>query len=119
MPGATLFKVIFTDDAVDDLEQLYHYITRHDVDGKADDVDGKADYVLDQLEACVAQLGQNPRRGTFPPELITLGIRDFREIFFKPYRIIYRIISENIYIMLIADGRRDMETLLQRRLLRH
>ncbi|MFA5699879.1 MAG: type II toxin-antitoxin system RelE/ParE family toxin [Desulfuromonas sp.] len=112
MPGATLFKVIFTDDAVDDLEQLYHYITRHDVDGKAD-------YVLDQLEACVAQLGQNPRRGTFPPELIALGIRDFREIFFKPYRIIYRIISENIYIMLIADGRRDMETLLQRRLLRH
>ncbi|MBA3017875.1 MAG: type II toxin-antitoxin system RelE/ParE family toxin, partial [Desulfobacteraceae bacterium] len=45
------------------------------------------------------------------------GIRDYREIFFKPYRIIYRIDNENVYVYLIVDGRRDMQTLLQRRLL--
>jgi toxin ParE1/3/4 len=38
-------------------------------------------------------------------------------IFFKPYRIIYRVIENNVYVLLIADGRRDMQTLLQRRLL--
>jgi hypothetical protein len=37
--------------------------------------------------------------------------------FLKPYRIIYRIIGEYVYVMLIADGRRDMQALLQRRLL--
>jgi toxin ParE1/3/4 len=42
--------------------------------------------------------------------------REYREIFFKPYRIIYRIVAERVYVTVIADGRRDMQTLLQRRL---
>jgi toxin ParE1/3/4 len=46
-----------------------------------------------------------------------LGIREYREVFFKPYRLIYRIIGNKVYIMLIVDGRRDMQSLLQRRLL--
>jgi len=29
----------------------------------------------------------------------------------------YRIMDKNVYVLLIADGRRDMQTLLQRRLL--
>lgn len=46
-----------------------------------------------------------------------MGIRDYREIFFKPYRIIYRVIDAIVYVFLVADGRRDMQALLQRRLL--
>ena len=46
-----------------------------------------------------------------------LGILEYREIFFKPYRIIYRVMDKNVYVLLIADGRRDMQTLLQKRLL--
>ena len=46
-----------------------------------------------------------------------LGIREYREIFFKPYRMIYRIADGTIYVLLFADGRRDMQALLQRRLL--
>ena len=30
---------------------------------------------------------------------------------------VYRAIENNVYVLLIADGRRDMQTLLQRRLL--
>ena len=41
----------------------------------------------------------------------------YREIFFKPYRIIRRVMEDNVYVLVIADGRRDMQTLLQRRLL--
>jgi len=40
-----------------------------------------------------------------------------REIFFKPYRIIYGVLAENVYVLLIAGGRRDLQALLQRRLL--
>jgi len=39
------------------------------------------------------------------------------EILGKPYRIIYRVMAENVYVLVIADGRRDMQALLQRRLL--
>lgn len=104
-------NVSMTRDAADDLEQLYQYIYRHDAPENAD-------YVLNQLEGCINQLEHSPNRGTFPPELLELGIREYREIFFKPYRIIYRVVAETVYIMMIADGRRDMVALLNRRLMR-
>ena len=46
-----------------------------------------------------------------------LGIREYREVFFKPYRIIYRVMGDGVYVLVIADGRRDMRALLERRLL--
>jgi len=50
-------------------------------------------------------------------ELIAPGIRDSRQTAFKPYRVIYRVIGQKVYVYLIADGRRDMQSLLARRLL--
>ena len=58
-----------------------------------------------------------PQRGNYPKELLDIGIREYREVFFKPYRIIYRVVENNVYVLMMADGRRDMQTLLQRRLL--
>jgi hypothetical protein len=45
------------------------------------------------------------------------GIREYREIIFKPYRIIYRIMDKSVYVLFIDVGRREMQSLLQRRLL--
>ena len=70
-----------------------------------------------RIETALAGLSDSPERGAYPKELLALGIREYREIFFKPYRIIYRIVEKNVYILLIVDGRRDMQALLQRRLL--
>ena len=103
-------RVFLTDDAARDLEELYAYITAHDVPGKAD-------YVLDQIEKALETLSQYPEREAYPKELLSVGLREYREVFFKPYRIIYRVISGNVYVMVIADGRRDMRTLLLGRLL--
>jgi len=104
------FAVFLTDDAIRDLDELYNHISRHDVPKKAD-------YVLQQIEKAFSSLAEFPERGAWPNELLALGIREYREIFFKPYRIIYRIIDKDVYVLLIADGRRDMQALLQRRLL--
>ena len=104
------YQVLLTDDAVVDLENLYDYIESHDAPEKAD-------YVLDKIEEAFSSLSENPERGAYPNELLALGLREYREILFKPYRIIYRVIAENVYVMVIADGRRDMQALLQRRLL--
>lgn len=104
------FPVILTDDAARDLEEICDYINRHDSPGRMH-------YVLEQLTKAFNSLSENPHRGAYPEELLSLGIREYREIFFKPYRIIYRVRDENVYVFLIADGRRDMQTLLQRRLL--
>jgi len=104
------FQIFLTDDAIRDLENLSDYIELHDLPGKAD-------YVLDQREKAFSSLSENPKRGACPKELLSIGLREYREIFFKPYRIIYRVMSENVYVMVIADGRRDIQALLQRRLL--
>lgn len=104
------FAVLLTDDAARDLDELYDYIAGHDAPGKAD-------YVLKQIETAFISLAESPQRGAYPKELLALGIREYREIYFKPYRIIYRVIDNNVYVLLIADGRREMQTLLQRRLL--
>ncbi len=105
------FSVLLTDDAARDIEELYDHIAQHDSSRKAA-------AVLDKLEGLFEKLTELPKRGSYPKELIALGIREYRQVFFKPYRIIYRVIDKNIYVMLIADGRRDMQTLLERRLLK-
>ena len=102
--------VLLTEDAAADLNDIFTYISEH---GSA----SNAEYVLDEIEKKFVSLSELPERGVYPKELIALGIRDYREIFFKPYRIIYRIVEADVYVFLIADGRRDMQTLLQRRLL--
>jgi toxin ParE1/3/4 len=104
------FAVLLTNDAARDLDDLYDYIAAHDTPQKAD-------YVLDQLEKAFSTLSEFPERGTYPKELLAIGIREYREVFFKPYRIIYRVMDKNVYVLLIADGRRDMQSLLQLRLL--
>lgn len=104
------YKVFLTDHAYQDLDELINYVAKHDSPEKADQL-------LSKIESTLTSLAELPERGTYPKELTELGIREYREIFFKPYRIIYRITGKKIYIYLIVDGRRDMQTLLSRRLL--
>lgn len=105
------FSVQLTDDAVRDLEEIYDYIGRHD------SPDG-ADHVLEQIEAAFANLSEYPQHGNHPKESLDMGIREYREVFFKPYRIIYRVTGDNVFVLMVADGRRNMRVLLEQRLLR-
>ena len=102
--------VFLTADATRDLEELYQYIVLHDAPGKAE-------RVLMSIEKAFGSLSESPDRGAYPKELLAMGIRDYREIFFKPYRMIYLVLGNVVYVFLIADERRDVQTLLQRRLL--
>lgn len=104
------YEVLLTEGAERDLEAIHGYIA--ELDSR-----NSADYVLDRLLEAAETLATFPERGSFPKELLALGIRDYRQIFFKPYRVIYRAIGQRVYVYLIADGRRDMQSLLTRRLL--
>jgi toxin ParE1/3/4 len=109
MPGHK-YEVLLTAGAEQDLESIHDYIAEFDCQANAD-------YVLDRLLKVVESLAAFPERGAYPRELIALGIRDYRQTAFKPYRVIYRVIGQKVFIYLIADGRRDMQSLLARRLL--
>ena len=105
-----MYEVYLIDDALRDLEEIDDYIV-------AADSPQKAEYVLGKIEETSLSLSNMPERGSYPGELLKLGIKEYREVFFKPYRIVYRVQAKRIYVYLIADGRRDMQTLLSRRLL--
>lgn len=65
----------------------------------------------------VEHLSRLPERGSYPKELVSLGIKEYRQAFFKPYRVIYRVADNKVVIYLIMDGRRDTQAVLARRLL--
>lgn len=104
------YEVLLTEGAEQDLESICDYIAEFDCKANAD-------CVLDRLLEVVESLSTFPERGAFPKELAAFGIRDYRQTAFKPYRVIYRVIGQKVYIHVIADGRRDMQSLLARRLL--
>jgi len=104
------YEVRLTAGAERDMESIYDYIAEFDSSASAN-------HVLDKLLKTSEILATLPERGAYPRELLALGIREYRQVFFKPYRLIYRIIGPQVFIVLIADGRRDMQALLARRLL--
>ena len=104
------YEVLLTEGAEQDMGEIYDYIAKFDCAANAR-------RVLDQLLEVAQSLEIFPERGAYPKELIALGMRDYRQTSFKPYRVIYRVLGLKVYIYLIADGRRDMQSLLARRLL--
>lgn len=104
------FEVLLTEGAEQDLEAIHDYISEFDCVANAN-------YVLDRLMDVVESLSKFPERGSYPKELVGLGIKEYRQTFFKPYRVIYRVAGSQVIIYLIADGRRDMQSVLARRLL--
>ncbi len=105
------YKVNFVSDAEEDLFLIYKYIYLNDSEEQAEKIYSKLH------EKCLL-LQKFPERGNIPPELDLLNIEDFLEIHYKPYRIIYRIIKSEVFIQCVVDGRRDIQKLLQERLLR-
>ena len=73
---------------------------------------------LDKFEDAIGSLEAFPDRGSVPPELAAIGIKDFRQKQFKPYRIIYRVVEARMFVLVVAHGSRNFQSLLQERLLR-
>ena len=98
-------------DAEEDIFSIYKYVATNDSLQKVE-------ILLGNIEKKISNLSELANRGHIPPELERIGIYEYREIHFKPYRIIYQIIESDIYVHCVLDGRRDLEDLLQERLLR-
>lgn len=105
------YEVRLTLGAEQDLEEIYDYLAQHDCIENAESV-------LDRLVEITDGLSSLPDRGNYPKELLALGIREYRQALLKPYRLIYRVLGDQVVVYLIADGRRDFQSLLERRLLK-
>ncbi len=105
------FKVHVVADAEQDLFEIYHYIS-------ASCSPLNAEKLLKELEQVIIGLEHMPERGHTPSELGRIGVYGYREIHLKVYKIIYEIIGTEVFVHCVLDGRRDLQDLLQQRLVR-
>ena len=105
------FQVLVIAEAEEDIFEIYKYVLR--ADGR-----NRADHLLLKLQETCQSLAETPNRGHIPPELERVGVRAYREIHFKPYRIIYQIVGKKVFIHCVLDGRRSLQEILECRLLR-
>lgn len=105
-----VFEVRITQGAENDLAGIVDFVA-------GDASPRVADKLLDDLLDLIGALERLPFRGATPRELEDLGMTQFRQLVFSHYRVIYQVVEQTVFISLIADGRRDMQDLLQRRLL--
>ena len=105
------YHVYIISDAEEDIFSIYKYVA-------INDSVQKANTLLENIEEKISNLSELANRGHISPELERIGIYEYREIHFKPYRIIYQIIESDVYVHCVLDGRRDLEDLLHERLLR-
>ena len=104
------YKVDFVKSAENDLFDIYTYVLINDSEASAESLYFK---LFDKCKI----LQDYPQRGHIPPELLLIGIDSFLEITWKSFRIIYQIRNKVVTIHCILDGRRDIQKILQERLL--
>ncbi len=105
------YKVLIDPQAKQDLKEIFIYVA-------INDSISSANKLLDSLENTCYKLEKFPERGHIPEELRLTGIKRYLEILYKPYRIIYEIDNDQIYVHSVLDGRRNIQEILNERLLR-
>ncbi|WP_294287240.1 type II toxin-antitoxin system RelE/ParE family toxin [uncultured Sphingomonas sp.] len=76
-----------------------------------------AERVLAEISQRITGFVEFPERGSIPYDLRTIGRQMTRQIVVRRNRMLYRGIEDAVVVLLIADGHRDMQTLLSLRLL--
>jgi len=70
------------------------------------------------LESAEHDLKTFPHAGSIPEEFEKLNLSQYRQVLSGMNRIIYEVRLDTVYIHIITDARRDLKSLLTRRLLR-
>ncbi|HEX2955579.1 MAG TPA: type II toxin-antitoxin system RelE/ParE family toxin [Chitinispirillaceae bacterium] len=110
MKTENCFSIVFAKSAALDLMSIYNYI--------AEESSSKAVKIIQKLESKINKLIILPEQGRVVPELEKFNVLIYREIIENPWRIIYKDELNTILIIVILDGRRNIEDLLMQRLLR-
>ena len=91
-------RIAWSEVAEADLDDLYDYIAR--------DVPYYAEQFVDRLIEAVGVLKDHPRLGRRVPE--AQEREDVRELIFRSYRVIYLVEAEQVHILAVIHGSRDL-----------
>lgn len=101
-------QVKWSKTARNDLRQVITYLKNRNPSA--------AGSLLDEIEARASTLDQLSERGRLVPELQSQGLFQFREILVSHWRVIYKVIGCQVYVLAVLDARRNLEDLLLARM---
>ena len=104
------YKVLWAETAEEDLKTIIEYIYVDSPPAARDS--------LRKIKTKASNLCPFPQRGRVVPELKDHGILQYRELIVSPWRVIYRISEEQVYVLSVIDSRRNVEDILLERLVR-
>jgi len=103
------FEVLLLENAIKDLEVIYQSLKqRASKEGALREMEG--------LEAACASLSENPGCGSVPHELERIITLEYRQIISKPFRIIYQVAGNNVFVFGILHGKRNIQDLIRQRI---
>ena len=105
------FRVVILDSAEQDLKELRAYVLKN--------------FSMEtwitayfKIKEAIRNLENFPQAGSIPEEIEKLNLTQYRQILSGMNRVIYEVRQDVIYVHIVVDARRDMNSLLTRRLLR-
>ena len=105
-------NIYWTNTAEQDLTEIINFLLN-----KKEALTAKRIYK--GIKNAILSLKNFPQKGRIAPDLQEFNIIIYREIIFKNWRIFYKIQDNQIFIMGIIDGRRNVSDLLLHRFLRN
>ncbi len=102
------YEVIWAETAEKDLLKVIEHVAQNSP--------GNATKILRKIKKRVDDLYYSPTRCRIIPELYEHGITQYREMIIKPWRVMFRISNEKVYVLSVLDSRRNIEDILLKRL---
>lgn len=102
------FEVLLLENAIKDLEMIYQSLKQR----ASKEV---ALREMERLEAACASLTENPGCGSVPHELERINTVEYRQSISKPFRIIYQVVENHVFVFGILHGKRNIQDLLRQR----
>lgn len=101
------YEVIWAKTAENDLLKIIEYIARNNP--------ANSIRILRKIKKQTDELSLSPERCRIVPELYDQGITQYREMVITPWRVLYRISDDKVYVLSVFDSRRNIEDILLRR----
>lgn len=103
------YDVWWSETADNDLVSIIEYITRENP--------LQARKIFGEIKKRAESFNAYPDRGRMVPELQNQGITLYRELIIGPWRIMYRVSEDSVYVLSVLDSRQNVEDILLQRLI--
>jgi toxin ParE1/3/4 len=103
------YNVWWSKTAENDLVSIIEYIARENP--------LQASKIFVEIKKRAESLNAFPDRGRMVPELQNQGITLYRELIIGPWRVIYRVSEDSVYVLSVLDSRQNVEDILLQRLI--